>query len=267
MDTSDGASQTDALGKLLLGYWDTRERFMEAGLGTNRSDPIGGLAEALIAAALWPAPDVSTAYARARAVRTGHDASGRFGPALGSMPLSWNGKANTLAVDLAAPWQSVLGAVPNLEEFSNRRRLRRIEWDQIDRANAENPATARLGDIALHELARIQVKARFAPSPWPGNLDAVPFDLVRTSEVAANDLYALLMFARVDEVMRDLRSQNFVWTAVLLTDECLRSRDRGVASAKLGWREIHQWWHAGHQLPEGAHDVTELLRGITIAGW
>src|SRR6266568_2504161 len=42
------------LSEALSSYWTARDRFLEAGLRMNRSDPAGGLAEALIAAALWP---------------------------------------------------------------------------------------------------------------------------------------------------------------------------------------------------------------------
>jgi hypothetical protein len=117
-------------------------------------------------------------------------------------------------------------------------------------------------------LARVQVKARLAPdAPGHGNLNAVPFETVRDGGVPANDLHVLVMFACLDEDRRDLRDGNFVWTAVVLTGERLRALDPGTKSAKLGWIEVHSWWHEGRQLPDGAYDVTGALREISIPGW
>jgi hypothetical protein len=71
------------LSEVLSGYWTARERLLDAGLSMNRSDPAGGLAEALIAAVLWPLSSVQDGYLACRAVRLGQDASERFGPTLG----------------------------------------------------------------------------------------------------------------------------------------------------------------------------------------
>jgi hypothetical protein len=65
---------------------------------------------------------------------------------------------------------------------------------------------------------------------------------------SGNDLYALVLFARIDEYQRDLHEANFVWTAVLVTDGCLRALDRGTRSGKLGWSEVFSWWEDGHGL-------------------
>lgn len=65
------------LSEALSSYWTARDRFLEAGLRMNRSDPAGGLAEALIAAVLWPLHDVQDAYVACRDARLGQDASGQ----------------------------------------------------------------------------------------------------------------------------------------------------------------------------------------------
>ncbi|MFF3074203.1 hypothetical protein ACFVSN_40355 [Kitasatospora sp. NPDC057904] len=267
MDVNASSGDAPVLGDVLLGFWSARDRFLEAGLATNRSDPIGGLAESLAAAALWPSSSVRSAYERARGVRTGLDGSGEFGPALGSMPVTGNGRRNSLAVDLAVPWQSLVERVPALEAFGRQRQGERWAWDVASGGafgvGSEGPPQNRYAG-----LARIQVKARFAPdAPSHGPLDAVPFELVRDGVVPANDLYVLVMFARIDEAYRPLRADNFVWTAVILTNECLRALDRGVSSAKLNWQEIHSWWGEGQSLPAGVHDVTGLLRSVPIPDW
>jgi hypothetical protein len=199
----------------LLSYWSARGRFRDAGLAANLSDPIGGLAEALTATALWPDVDVRSAYDRARAVRSSQDDSGRLGPALGSMPVTPNGRPNSLAVDLAMPWPSVIEAVPVLAEFAKKRQVERGNWDG-DRGAAAG--ATELGDsvIAYGQLARVQVKARFAPNaPDLDDVNAVPFKVIRDGGVPANDLYVLVMFARVDENHCNLQDGNFVWTAVV----------------------------------------------------
>jgi hypothetical protein len=258
--------EVPALSDHLLGYWSARRRFRDAGLATNLSDPIGGLAEALTAAALWPDISIRSAYYRARVVRTSQDGSGRFGPALGSMPESCNGRANSLAVDLAMPWLSVIQAVPVLAEFAKKRQAKRRDWDRVRAAAAD--AIELDNSAAYAGLARVQVKARFAPdAPNHVDLNAVPFEGIRDGGVPANDLYVLVMFACVDENCRNLRDDNFVWTAVILTDEGLRALDPGTKSAKLGWIEVHSWWHEGRQLPDGSYDVTSALREISIPGW
>ncbi|MEU4302361.1 hypothetical protein ACIG0C_24825 [Kitasatospora aureofaciens] len=264
MDTS---SDAPVLGDVLLGFWSARDRFLEAGLATNRSDPIGGLAESLAAAAFWSSASVRATCERARGVRTGIDRSGEFGPALGSMPVAGNGRRNSLAVDLAVPWRSLVERVPTLADFARQRQGERWAWD-VASGGAYGIGSDGPPQNQYAGLARLQVKARFAPdAPSHGPLDAVPFELVRDGPVPANDLYVLVMFARIDEEYRDLRAHNFVWTAVIVTNECLRALDHGVSSAKLDWKEIHSWWGEGRSLPAGVHDVTGLLRSVPIPGW
>src|SRR6266568_5000375 len=118
------------LSEALSSYWTARDRFLEVGLSMNRSDPAGGLAEALIAAALWPLHDVQDAYVACRDARLGQDASGQYGPTLGSMPATWNGRRNALAVDLAVPWHTAVRAVPGLAGFADRRQRERLAWDE-----------------------------------------------------------------------------------------------------------------------------------------
>jgi hypothetical protein len=257
------------LSEALSSYWTARDRFLEAGLSMNRSDPAGGLAEALIAAVLWPLHGVQDAYVACRDARLGWDASGGYGPTLGSMPATWNGRRNALAVDLAVPWHTGVAAVPGLAVFADRRQRERRVWDE---ATGTEPLMSAMPvppeGAAYWQMARVQVKARFAPdAPRYENWDAVPFETVRDDGIPANDLYALVLFARVDEYQHDLREDNFVWTAVLITDECLRRLDRGKRSGKLGWGEVFSWWEDGHDLPAGAHEITPLLRGVPVPGW
>jgi hypothetical protein len=256
-----------ALSDVLVTYWSARERFLDAGLSTNRSDPIGGLGESLAASAFWPTESVPSAFARARAVRLGTDDTGLFGPALGSMPMTWNGRRNSLAVDLAVPWECLIEKVPNLADFGRNRQADRLEWDVTLKAAPEvDQAIPPIDRYA--GLARIQVKARYAPdAPNHDAYDAVPFEVVRDGAVPAIDLILLIMFAQRDEEYRDLKTSNFVWTAVLMTNECLRQLDIGKKSAKLDWWTVHGWWGAGNSLPAGAHDVTGLLREVRVSGW
>jgi hypothetical protein len=267
MGADDG--EGPGLSEALSGYWTARDRFLNAGLSMNRSDPAGGLAEALIAAVLWPLSSVQDGYLACRAVRLGQDASGRFGSALGSMPATWNGKRNALAVDLAVPWHTVVRAVPGLDGFAGRRQRERRAWDEATRTGPLMSAIPVPPDGAAYwQMARVQVKARFAPqAPQYENWDAVPFEVVRDNGTPANDLYALVLFAREDEYQRDLREANFVWTAVLVTDECLRRLDKGTRSGKLGWSEVLSWWEDGHDLPADAHEITPLLRAVLVPGW
>jgi hypothetical protein len=246
-----------------------RDRFKEAGLSMSRSDPAGGLAEALIAAVLWPGASIQDRYVACREARLKQDALGRFGPALGSMPMTWNGRRNALAVDLAVPWHTVVGVVPGLAGFADERRRERRAWDEATGTGAAAGAMPMPPEGAAYwQLARVQVKARFAPeAPHYENWNAVPFDVVRDDGIPANDLYALILFARGDEYQRDFRGNNFVWTALLVTDECLRGLDRGTRSGKLGWTEVLSWWEDEHGLPVGAHEITSLLREVPVPGW
>ncbi|WP_280703439.1 hypothetical protein, partial [Kitasatospora sp. GP82] len=214
----------------LLNYWSVREQLVEAGLATNPSDPIGGLAEALTAAALWPGRSVQDAYMRARGVRTSFDASGTYGPALGSMPSSATRRRNPLVVDLAVSWKAITERVVSIRDFARQRRGERWAWD-----TATNTAPCSSADVPPEDrysgLARVQVKARFAPdAPFHGDLDALPFSAVRDGAIPANDLFVLVMFARMDELERSLQHANFVWTAILLSNECVRSLDPGTGS-------------------------------------
>ena len=257
------------LGEVLSGYWTARDRFVEAGLSTNRSNPAGGLAEALIAAALWPHHVIQDAYTASRAALLGRDASGRHGPALGSMPTTRDGKRNTLAVDLAVPWYTAVRSVPGLAGFAERRQSERLAWDTATGTGAPASAMPAPPEGARYsQMARVQVKSRFAPAaPEYENWNAVPFQMVRDGPIPGNDLYALVLFARIDEYQRDLHEANFVWTAVLITDECLRALDRGIRSGKLGWSEVLSWWEDGHGLPPGAHEIARLLREVPVPGW
>lgn len=256
MDTSDDVLM---LGDVLLGMWSARDRLLKAGLATGRDDPIGGLAQSLTAAALWPRESVPSAYDRARAVRTGFDESGNFGPAVGK----WNGPPNSVGIDLAVPWASVVQRVPALSAFARQRRSERWAWDASAGtgpfADAEGPPADRYCG-----LARLRVKARFAHhAPNEGSLEAIRFN-VHGETTPLSDLYVLILFARVDEEYRDLREANFVWTAVMLTDESLNGMACETSSHVLRWRQIHSRWGS---LPRGAHDVTGLLRAVRIPGW
>ncbi|MFI0776260.1 hypothetical protein [Streptomyces sp. NPDC021212] len=251
------------LGDVLLGLWSARDRLLDAGLATSRSDPIGGLAESLTAAALWPSVSVQAAYGRARAVRTAFDESGEFGPAIGGR----EAQSRSSGVDLAVPWRSVIQRVPALTAFARQRQGERWAWDMTEgtapRFGSEKPPTDRYAG-----LARIRVKARFAPfAPDEGSLEAVAYKDVDGETVPLNDLYVLVLFARADEEFRDLRDANFVWTAAVFTSDCLKSMARETSSGALRWREIHTWWGAGHRLPRGAYDATGLLRAVPIPGW
>jgi hypothetical protein len=265
-DTRDPLGLSDAL----LGYWSARERFLVAGLSTGRSDPSGGLAEALAAAAFWPTSSVSDAYTRARGVRQGTDETGLYGPALGSMPTTWTGRPNALAVDLAMPWKGLIQRVPGLDGFAKRRQAERRQWDL-----AHGAALAAISNAAtvcrFADMARVQVKARYAPNaPYYEGWDAVPFEVVRDGPVPAVDLVLAVLFAREDEDLCDLRKSNFVWTAVLMTNECLRQLDVGKRSGKLDWATVFSWWRADEAqwlLPAGAYDVTGLIRAVQISGW
>ncbi|MDT0616209.1 hypothetical protein [Streptomyces lancefieldiae] len=257
MDTSDDVLM---LGDVLLGMWSARDRLLKAGLATDRGDPIGGLAQSLTAAALWPRESVASAYGRARAVRTGFDESGEFGPAVGG----WNGTTSSLGIDLALPWASIAQRVPALSAFARQRRGERWAWN----ANAGTaPLAVAEGPLAdrYSGLARLRVRARFAPhAPDEGSLEAASFKDVRGETAPLNDLHIFVLFARVDEEYNDLRDANFVWTAVIFTDECLNSMAREIGSDVLRWRQIHARWDC---LPRGAHDATGLLRAVRIPGW
>lgn len=185
------------------------------------------------------------------------------------MSATWNGKRNALAVDLAVPWHTAVGAVPGLAGFADRRQHERRAWDEAMGAGRLLDAMPAPPDGAAYwQMARVQVKARFAPdAPCYENWDAVPFETVRDDGIPANDLYALVLFARIDEYQHELREDNFVWTAVLVTDECLRGLDRGKRSGKLGWGEVLSWWEDGHDFPSGAREITPFLRGIRVPGW
>ncbi|WP_157876522.1 hypothetical protein [Streptomyces graminilatus] len=114
-------------------------------------------------------------------------------------------------------------------------------------------------------LARVRVKARFAPrAPDEGSLEAITYTDVRAGTVPLNDLYVLVLFARVDEEYGDLREANFVWSAAIFTEECLTRMAREASSDVLRWRQIHAQWDC---LPRGAHDVSGLLRAVRVAGW
>jgi hypothetical protein len=257
MDTSDDVLM---LGDVLLGMWSARDRLLKAGLATDEGDPIGGLAQSLTAAALWPCESVSSAYGRARAVRTAFDESGEFGPAVGG----WNGPTRSLGVDLAVPWASIVQRVPALSAFACQRRGERWAWDAsagtaLSIGTAGPPADRYCG------LARLRVKARFAPhAPDEGSLEAIRCRDVGGETTPLNDLYVLVLFARMDEEHCDLRDANFVWTAVAFTNECLKGMARETGSDVLRWRQIHSRWAC---LPPGAHDVTGLLRAVSLPGW
>lgn len=257
MDTSDDVLM---LGDVLLGMWSARDRLLKAGLATDRSDPIGGLAQSISAAALWPNKSVPSAFNRARAVRTAFDESGEFGPAIGG----WNDPARSMGVDLAVPWTSIVQQVPGLSAFARQRRGKRWAWDA---SAGTAPCTGGEGPSADRYcgLARLQVRARFAPhAPDEGSLKAIRFKDVCGETTPLNDVYVLVLFARVDEEFRDLRDANFVWTAVAFTSECLKNLARETGSAVLRWRQIHSRWTC---LPPGAHDVTGLLRAVPLPGW
>ncbi|WP_030021732.1 hypothetical protein [Streptomyces monomycini] len=257
MDTSDDVLM---LGDVLLGMWSARDRLQKAGLATDRSNPVGGLAQSLTAAALWPNVSVPAAYSRARAVRTGFDETGEFGPAMGGP----NASSSSLTVDLAVPWTSVIQQVPGLAAFARQRRGERWTWDACAGTapfiGAEGPPEGRYGG-----LARVRVRARFAPhAPDEGVLEATRYEDARGATTPLNDLHVLVLFARVDEEYGDLRGSNFVWTAAIFTDECLYGLGHASSSDVLRWRQIHSWWD---RLPRGAHDVTALLRAVRIPGW
>jgi hypothetical protein len=257
MDTSDDVLM---LGDVLLGMWSARDRLQKAGLATDRSNPIGGPAQSLTASALWPSVSVPAAYDRARAVRTGFDESGTYGPAMGGE----GGPAGSLGVDLALPWASIVQRVPALSAFARQRRGERWAWDASTGAppfvSTEGPLEDRYSG-----LARVRVKARFAPrAPDEGALEAASYADVREETTPLNDLFVLVLFARVDEEYGDLRGKNFVWSAVTFTDECLAGMGREATSDMLRWRQIHSCWD---RLPRGAHDVTGLLRAVQIPGW
>ncbi len=257
MDTSDDVLM---LGDVLLGMWSARDRLLKAGLATDRSDPVGGLAQSLTAAALWPCKSVPSAYGRARAVRTGFDESGEFGPAVGA----WHGQTDSLGVDLAVPWASIVQRVPALSAFARQRRSERWAWDS---SAGTAPLAGREGPLAdrFCGLARLRVRARFAAhAPDEGSLEAIRFKDVRGEMLPLNDLYVLVLFSRVDEEYCDLRDANFVWTAVIFTDGGLNRMARETSSDVLRWRQIHSWWDC---LPRGAYDVTGLLRAVRIPGW
>ncbi len=196
MDTSDDVLM---LGDVLLGMWSARDRLQRAGLAADRGAPIGGLAQSLTAAALWPSvSSVPAAYGRARAVRTGFDESGAFGPAVGG----WKGPASALGIDLAIPWTSVVQRVPALSAFAQQRRGERWAWD----ASAGTPPFVG-GEGPLEDrysgLARVRVRARFAPrAPDEGSVEAISYRDVRSETTPLNDLYVLVLFARVDEGTR-----------------------------------------------------------------
>lgn len=257
MDTSDDVLM---LGDVLLGMWSARDRLQKAGLTADRSNPVGGLAQSLTASALWPSLSVPAAYDRARAVRTAFDVSGAFGPAIGG----WTGPTSSLGVDLAVPWSSVIQQVPALSAFARQRRGERWAWDAAAGTppfvSADTPFDERYSG-----LARVRVKACFAPhAPDEGSLAATSYASVRDGAVPLNDLYVLVLFARVDEEYHDLRETNFVWSAVIFTDGCLIGMKREASSDTLRWRQIHSRWG---RLPRGAHDVTGLLRAVRIPGW
>lgn len=257
MDTSNDVLM---LGDVLLGMWSARDRLQKAGLTADRNNPIGGLAQSLTAAALWPSRSVAGAYNRARAVRTGFDDSGEFGPAIGG----WDDPARSLGVDLAVPWSSVVQQVPELAAFARQRQGERWAWDAsagtAPCADAESPPTDRYCG-----LARVRVKARFAPhAPDEGSLEAISLADVRGEATPLNDLYVLVLFARVDEENSDLRNANFVWSAVAFTAECLARIGREDDSDRLRWRQIHSQWD---HLPRGAYDITARLRAIRVPGW
>jgi hypothetical protein len=256
MDTSDDVLM---LGDVLLGMWSAPDRLLRAGLATDRGDPIGGLAQSLTAAALWPRASVPSAYDRARAVRTAFDESGEFGPAIGG----WNDPTRSLGVDLAAPWAAIVQRVPALSAFARQRRGERWAWDASAGTapciGGEGPPADRYCG-----LARLRVRARFAPhAPDEGPLEAIRFNNVRGEATPLNDLYVLVLFGRLDEEYRDLRDVNFVWTAVAFTNECLKSMAGETGSDVLRWRQIHSRWTC---LPPGAHDVMGLLRAVPLPG-
>ncbi|MFI1191619.1 hypothetical protein [Streptomyces californicus] len=248
------------LGDVLLGMWSARDRIQKAGLAAERGDPIGGLAQSLAAAALWPSVSVPAAYERARAVRTGFDESGAFGPAV----RGWEGRVSTLGIDLAIPWTSIVQRVPALSAFARQRRGERWAWD----ASAGTPPFI-TGEGPMEDryagLARVRVRARFAPrAPDEGSVEAISYREVRSQTAPLNDLYVLVLFARSDEEYRDLREANFVWSAGVFTDECLNRMSCDATSGVLRWRQIHALWD---HLPRGAHDVSGLLRAVRVAGW
>jgi hypothetical protein len=257
MDTSDDVLM---LGDVLLGMWSARDRLLKAGLAAEGSDPIGGLAQSLTAAALWPCESVVSAYRRARAVRTAFDESGEFGPAVGS----WNSPTRSLSVDLAVPWASIVQRVPALSAFARQRRGERWAWD-ASAGTAPSAGTTGPPSDRYSGLARLRVTARFAPhAPDEGSLEAIRCKDVGGEAIPLNDLYVLVLFARTDEEYRDLRDANFVWTAVALTNERLKGMAREASSDVLRWRQIHSRWAC---LPPGAHDVTGLLRAVSLPGW
>lgn len=169
MDPSDDVLM---LGDVLLGMWSASDRLLRAGLAADRGDPIGGLAQSLTAAALWPGASVPAAYDRARAVRMAFDESGEFGPAMGG----WNDSTRSLGVDLAAPWASIVQRVPALSSFARQRRGERWAWDaSAGTAPGDGPPTDRFCG-----LARLRVRARFAPhAPDEGSLEAIRLKDVR----------------------------------------------------------------------------------------
>ena len=257
------------LGEVLSSYWTAHDRFVEAGLSTNRSNPAGGLAEALVAGALWPHRVAQDAYADSRAALLRKDSSGRYGPTLGSMPMTTNGRRNTLVVDLAVPWHTAVRSVPGLAGFADKRQRERLAWDTVTATGVATSVMPVPPEGANYwQMARVQVKSRFAPkAPEYEDWNAVPFQMVRNGPIPANDLFALVLFARVDEYQRDLREAKYVWTAVLVTDECVRGLDRGQRSGKLGWKEVLAWHKGGHGLPAGAHEITQSLREVPLQGW
>jgi hypothetical protein len=153
-------------------------------------------------------------------------------------------------------------------EVADRRQRERRGWDEATGTGPLSAMPVPPVGAAYWQMARVQVKARFAPeAPRYENWNAVPFDVVRYAGIPANDLYALVLFARRDEYLHDLCEANFVWTAVLVTDECLGGLDRGTRSGKLGWGEVLSWWESGDVLPAGVHEITPLLRAASVPGW
>jgi hypothetical protein len=107
MDTSDNVLM---FGDVLLGMWSARDRLQKAGLTADRSDPIGGLAQSLTAAALWPSKSVAAAYNPARAMRA-HARARRGRPLVEAMP------TDCLDLHLARAQAAALTVLPSYRSF------------------------------------------------------------------------------------------------------------------------------------------------------
>jgi hypothetical protein len=133
--------------------------------------------------------------------------------------------------------------------------------DAADERHADAP-----GGAAYWQMARVQVNPRFAPdAPRHEDWNAIPFKVIRDDGIPANDLYAVVLFARMDERLHELREANNVWTADLITDEWLRGLDWGTRSSDLEWSGVLSWRE--HRLASGAHEITPPPGNVPVPDW